>query len=428
MIVRRAIERSMELRSGETLELNDRRLLEFLGMNPTEVNVRGNNALKQDTVYACIKILSESVAKLPLKIFQEDDNGIQKAARHPVYQLLKLRPNQHMSASDFWKCIEGQRARGNAYAYIDFDRKTGRVLGLWPLERTKVKVWIDDAGLLSELYPNQFLTNRMNVWYEVDVGKGEKRKLMPDELLHFKGSVTFDGIVGIDPIDYLRSTIENGVAATKFINNFYKQGLQTKGIIQYTGSLDETAKKVFRENFEEMSSGLKNSHRVSLMPLGYQFQPLSLTMVDAQFLENTLLTIRQIATAFGIKMHQLNELDRATHANIEHQQMQFYSDTMQPILTGYEQELTYKLFLDSEIAAGFYAKFNVDSILRGDLKTRYEAYRIGIQGSFLKPNEARAKEDMPPDPHGDVLLVNGSMLPIEKAGQAYAKKGGDGTG
>jgi HK97 family phage portal protein len=173
-----------------------------------------------------------------------------------------------------------------------------------------------------------------------------------------------------------------------------------------------------------MANGLKNANKVALLPIGYQFQPISLTMADAQFIENTQLTIKQIATAFGIKNHQLNDLDRATHTNIVEQQREFYIDTLLPILTMYEQELTYKLFLQSEIEQGYYVKFNVDAILRSDIKTRYEAYRVGIQSGFITPNEARAMEEKEPLEGGDRLLVNGNMMPIEMAGEQYKKGGG----
>ncbi|MGG3210562.1 phage portal protein [Geobacillus stearothermophilus] len=406
--------RAWERRSTE-YSLNDPALLDFLGISPGEVNVYGKNALKEATVYACIKILAESLSKLPLKIYREDENGVNKAAKHYLYKLLKLRPNPYMSASDFAKCNETQRnIYGNAYVNIETDEK-GRIVGFWPIDAGKVRIWIDDIGLFS---------SKNHIWYEVDVGT-ERRKLMPNELLHFKSGVTLDGIVGVPPLDYLRATVENAAAAGRFINNFYKQGLQVKGIVQYVGDLNPDAQKKFREKFEEMSSGLKNSHRIALMPIGYEFKPISLTMSDAQFLENTELTIRQIATAFGIKMHQLNDLSRATHTNVAEQQQQFYVDTLLPILTMYEQEMTYKLFLDSELDAGYYVKFNADSILRADIKTRYEAYAIGIQNGFLEPDEARAKEDLPPRPGGNQLIVNGNYIPLTMVGQQYMKGGGD---
>lgn len=423
MFFRRALPVT-EKRERETIELNvnDRRLLEVLGIDSGDVNVRGKNALKVDTVYACIRILSESIAKLPIKVYQEDETGVKKQTRHPAYQLLRLRPNPYMSAYDFWKCMEAQNSMfGNAYASIEFDR-SGRIVGLWPMDATRVRIVVDNDTSASGI-----VTKLSKLWYEVNLGY-EQRKLMPDEVLHFKSGVTLDGIVGLSPLDMLKGTLENGASANKFVNNFYKQGLQVKGIVQYVGDLDEKAKRNFREKFESMSSGLNNSHRVALMPIGYQFVPIALNMHDAQFLENSQLTIRQIAAAWGVKMHQLNDLTRATHTNVAEQQGEFYSDTLQSKLTGYEQELTYKILLDNEINSGVFFKFNVDAILRADLKTRYEAYRIGIQGGFLKPNEARAKEEMPPAEGGDQLLVNGSMTPITRAGAAYKVKGGDGAG
>ncbi|MFB0845756.1 phage portal protein [Paenibacillus oleatilyticus] len=410
----------------ETLELNvdDRRLLEVLGIDLDTVNVKGKNALKIDTVYSCVRILSESVAKLPIKVYQEDENGVQRATRHPVYQLLKLRPNPYMSAYDFWKCIEAQNnLYGNAYASIEFDRK-GRIVGLWPMDSSRVKIVVDNDTAASGI-----VTNRSSVAYKVNLGY-EQRKLMPHEILHFKGGVTLDGIVGLSPLDCLKSTLENGGAANQFVNKFFKQGLQARGIVQYVGDLDEKAKRNFREKFESMASGLNNAHRIALLPIGYQYQQIALNLADAQFLENSQLTIRQIAAGYGVKMHQLNDLSRATHTNVTETQREFYTDTLQPKLTGYEQELTWKLFLDDEIDAGVFVRFNVDAILRADLKSRYEAYRIGVQGGFLTPNEPRALENLPPKEGGDQLLINGSMVPITDAGKAYQAKakGGDGAG
>ncbi|HDR7708197.1 TPA: phage portal protein [Bacillus cereus] len=405
--------------TSQVIELNkdDEKLLEWLGISPSDISVKGKNALKVATVFACIKILSESVSKLPLKIYQEDEYGIQRGTKHYLNNLLRLRPNPYMSSMNFFGALETQKnLYGNSYANIEFDRK-GKVQALWPIDASKVTVYIDDVGLLN---------SKTKMWYVVNAN-GQQRVLKPEEILHFKNGITLDGLVGVPTMEYLKSTLENSASADKFINNFYKQGLQVKGLVQYVGDLNDDAKKVFRENFESMSSGLQNSHRIALMPVGYQFQPISLNMSDAQFLENTELTIRQIATAFGIKMHQLNDLSKATLNNIEQQQQQFYTDTLQATLTMYEQEMTYKLFLDSELDKGFYSKFNVDAILRADIKTRYEAYRTGIQGGFLKPNEARSKEDLPPEAGGDRLLVNGNMLPIDMAGQAYLK-GGDTSG
>ena len=411
MIFRRGFEVKNEL---DSIDIADERLLEWLGIKVDGVNVRGKNALKEATVFACIKILSEAVAKLPIKIYQ-DQNGIKKATDHYLYSILKTRPNPFMSSFNFFTCIEAQRnTYGNSYANIEYDNR-GRVKAIWPMKSEKVEIWVDDKGILNT-------SDRL--WYVVNLDNGKQVKLRSEEVLHFKG-FTLDGISGITPLAYLRTLVQNGKSSEEYINKFFQNGMQTKGIVQYIGDLDQKAEETFRNKFEQMSSGLKNAHRISLLPIGYQFQPISLSMADAQFLENTELTIRQIAAAFGIKMHQLNDLERSTHTNIGEQQRQFYIDTLMAILTMYEQELTYKLLLNSELDEGYYCKFNVDAITRADLKTRYEAYRIGIQGGFLKPNEVRAREEMETAEGGDALLVNGNVVPITEAGAAYKKKGGE---
>jgi HK97 family phage portal protein len=413
----------IETTDPETVSLNERRFLEMMGANPDPdgVDVRGKKALKEVTVFTCVKILSEAMGKLPIKIYQDQD-GVRKAIDHRLYRLLKLRPNPFMSSTSMMRCLEVQRnIYGNAYASIEFDRK-GNVIGLWPIDNDKgsVEMWIDDAGILG---PSGALNPESKMWYVVTVN-GERRKVLPSSILHLK-AFSADGISGVSPLRYLKTMVENAASSGKFINKFFKKGLQSKGLVHYTGDLSHEAKQRFIKNFEEMSSGLKNAHRVAMLPFGYQFTPIALPLTDAQFLENTELTIRQIAAAFGIKMHQLNELARATHTNITEQQRQFYVDTLLPIITEYEQELTWKLFLPDELEAGFYVRFNVDVILRADMKTRFTAYQTGIQSGFLKPNEAREKEELPPDPNGDRLLINGNMMPIEKAGAQYDKGTGN---
>ncbi len=399
----------------ETVELNDRRLLELLGIEVDEISYRGKNALKEATVFACIRILADAVGKLPVKVYQNNS-----AVDHYLTPLLKTRPNPWMSTRDFFKCLEVQRnIHGNAYAWLDIETRgpnAGKVIGIYPLDGSKVKIMVDDAGLLP---------SKGKMWYVYTDSRGTQYRIDPDEMLHIKG-LTFDGILGMTPLEQLKSTIENAGAANQFLNNSFKSGMQTKGLIYYAGDLSPAAEKVFREKFEQMSSGLKNANRVSLLPIGYQFQPLSLKLTDAQFLENTQLTIKQIAAAFGVKNHQLNDLDRATHTNIAEQQREFYIDTLMDILTGYEQELTYKSFTRSELDGGYYVKFNVNAILRADPKTRYEGYRIAVQSGFMTPNEVRALEELEPKEGGDRLLINGNMMPIEIAGEQY-KKGGDGN-
>ncbi len=391
----------------QVVTLDDPTLLEWLGIDPDGINIKGSNALKEATVFACVKILSEAVAKLPFKVYQETETGIEKATGHYLYSLVKTRPNPYMTAYDMLRATEAQRnLYGNGYIapeFITSGPNRGKIRGLWPVDAKAVQIWVDNKELFGK---------RNRVWYVVNVD-GEEIKLKPDEIIHVK-AMTLDGIVGVSPLEYLKYLVESGASGTKHVREFFRQGLQARGLIQYTGDLNPEAEKRFRDRFEQMASGLKNAHRVALMPLGYTFQPIELSMTDAQFLETAQLTARQIANAFGVKMHQLNDLSRATHTNIEQQQKEFYADTLQAILTQYEQELSYKLFTPSEIEQGYYVKFNVDSIVRSDIKTRYESYRIGVQGGFLKPNEVRAWEELPPEPGGDRLRVNKAMQLIDE--------------
>ncbi|MDK0564362.1 phage portal protein [Clostridium perfringens] len=377
-------------------------------------SISGKKALKENTVYICTKIRAESIGKLSLKVYKERE----EYKGHELYYLLKYKPNPLMNSINFWKCIEAQRTlKGNAYAYIERNKK-GQVTGIYPIDSDNVTKVIDD---------NNFLSSLSKVWYIVIDNKGIKHKLYSDEILHFIGDITLDGLIGIAPLEYLKCTVENGRATQEFVNKFFKNGLSTKGVIQYVGDLDEKAKRTFRKEFESMSNGLENAHSVSLLPLGYQFQPLSLSMADAQFLENSKLTKREIAAAFGMKSYHLNDLERATFNNLTEQQKDFYITTLQPSLTNYEQEMQDKLFSQYETLKDIRVEFNVDTILRSDIKTRYESYRIGIQSGFLSPNEVRKKENLPAKEGGDELLANGNMIPIIMAGKQYLK-GGDNSG
>lgn len=392
------------------IDISDSNFWEKFGIK-LNFSVRGKSALKENTVYVCTKIRAESIGKLSLKIYKDKE----EYKEHELYYLLRYKPNPLMSSINFWKCLETQRTlKGNAYAYIERNRK-GKVIGLYPINSDNVTKIIDD---------DNFLSSSSKVWYVVTDQNGKKYKLLPDEMLHFIGDITLDGLIGISPLDYLRCTIENGRATQEFINKFFKNGLSIKGIVQYVGDLDEKAKKTFRKEFESMSNGLENAHSISLLPFGYQFQPISLSMADAQFLENSKLTKRELAATFGMKSYHLNDLERATFNNLTEQQKDFYVTTLQSSLTVYEQEIQDKLFSQYETLQDVKAEFNVDTILRSDIKTRYEAYRIGIQGGFIEANEARRRENLPPVEGGDRLLVNGNMIPIEMAGEQYKKGGG----
>jgi HK97 family phage portal protein len=399
---------------GGTYTADFSTLLGYFGLTSNDLRVRGKNALNEITVYICIKTLSETLGKLPLKIYQGRE-GAKKATDHYLYTFFKLRPNPYMSAFDFWKCVETLRnIYGNSYVwidYIEFGRNAGKIQGFYPLNPEQMQIWVDDVGLLS---------SKNSVWYIYTDNSGIQHKLQSYDLLHFKG-LTTDGIIGLSPIEMLRNSIENAKASEKFLNNSFKNGMQSAGIINYIGDLSKEAEETFRTKFEQMSAGLKNANRISLLPIGYQYQPLSIKLTDAQFLENTKLTVQQISAAYGVKLHQINELVKASYSSTSEANREFYSDTLLAILTMYEQEITYKCFLNSEIQNGVYSKFNADVILRGDTKARYETYATAIQNGIKTPNECRQIEEDPALDGGDQLIVNGNYIPLTMVGKQYEK-------
>lgn len=406
MIFRKAI---TEKRNTSVAISDEQQMMKMLGLTDDISSTKGSKALTEATVFSCIKIKADAVSKLPLKVHNKDNDK-----DHYISKLLKLRPNPYMTRSAFMKAIESNKnLYGNGYAYID--RVKGKVVGLYPLDSSKVKIVVDNVGLVTG-------KGESLVHYIIELNNKQETRVPNDNILHFK-DFTLDGIVGYSPLDYLQAIIESSKGGQEYVRNFIQNGMTSKGLITYVGDLNEGAKKVFREKFEDMASGLRNSGRVSMLPLGYQYQNVSFNMADAQFLENSKLTVTQIASAFGVKMHQLNDLDRSTHTNIQEQQRSFYVDTLQAILEDMEQELDYKLLSLGELNDGWYFKFNVNSIVRSDIKTRYESYRIGVQGGFITPNEVRALEELPPMDNADVLLVNGSYTNIDNLGEAYRHNG-----
>lgn len=396
----------------QLLTAADEELAKLLGI---EVDGISANKAKEATFFTCLRILSDTVSKLPLKLYLESESGTEVQRTHYLHNLMKLRPNLNMSSSDFWKMVEFQRNYyGHSVAVIS-TMPNGKIDGIHPLDMNHVEIWMDDAAVIGK---------DKKIWY---VYKTEKKdyKFRHDEVLHFKG-MTRNGIQGMAVKDYLKTSIENLQYGSDYVNKYFKGGLTAKGVLQYTGHIEPEAVQRVKQRFEKMANGMDNVGKILPVPPEYKFEALDVNMADSQFLEINNLTIRQIAAGFGIKQHQINDLSGAKFNNVTQQNEEFYRDTLQSILNMYEQEMTYKLLTSEEIEKGSFFRFNVDSILRTDLKTRYESYKIAIEGGFLTANEAREKEDMPKADGGDTLIVNGTMQPLKGVGMAYqSEEGGD---
>lgn len=380
------------------------------------LNLRGvsSEALSEATYFACLKVLSESLGKLPLKLQKRtEDGGIIKAYKHPLYSILSTRPNPFMTSTHFWSTVEYNRNHhGNAYAWI---RGAGSKTSLWILPSDAVQIWIDDKGIWGS--PNA-------IWYVYTHQKsGGRYKISADSMLHFKTSTSFDGIKGLSVRDILRGTLTGNLTAQDMLNKLYENGFTAKAVLQYTGNLNDDLTKVFVKGIEDFATGNDDVVKSIIpIPLGSTLTPLNIKLADNQFIELKKYSALQIAAAFGIKPNQINDYEKASYAAAEQQQLAFYVDTLLYILKQYEEELSYKLLTEDELQKGFYFKFNVSVILRADLKTQIETLVSAVSNGVYTPDEARSLLDYPAKGCDD-LICNGNMMPVKMAGEQF-KKGG----
>lgn len=389
-----------------TIEMNN--LLDFLGIS----GVKEDN-LSEATYFACLKVLSEAMGKLPLKLLQyNENNGVTNARKNPLYNVLHDRPNPYMTASTFWSTIEYNRNHyGNAYAWI---QGAGEKTKLWILPSNEVEIWYDDACKLADV---------PDIYYIYSKGK-DVIKFGSEEILHFKSSNTLDGIAGISVAEQLKSTIGGNAKAQTMINKMYDSGFTAKAVLNYTGDLNNQNVETLVANVTKYAKGElkdRNVDNIIPMPVGFKLEPLNIKLADNQFIEVKQYTALQIASAFGIKPYQIGDYTKSSYASAEAQQLSFYVDTLLYIIKQYEEELTYKLLSKEETDSGLHFKFNVAVILRADLKTQIDSLSTAVNSFIYTPNEARALLDLESKEGGDELLGNGASIPVRYAGSQYVK-------
>ncbi len=390
----------------ESMTLNQ--LIDFLGLH----SVKGS-ALSEATYFACNKVLSESIGKLPLKLQQfTPEKGIRIAREHRYYRMLNERPNPYMTSSTFWSMMELCRNHwGNGYAYIDTSDPMEPKL--WPLHPDKVRVWYDDACRIDKA---------PELYYQVSEKTG-MRVLGSEEVLHFKSHLTLDGLVGLSVREQLLDTIQGGIKAQQLLNRLYDSGMTAKAILHYTGSLSDANKEALAQVVEEYAqgkgaNGVKN---VIPLPLGTTLTPLNLKLTDSQFLELKQYSALQIASAFGVKPYQVGDYTKSSYASAEAQQLSFLVDTLLFIVKQYEEEIAYKLLSSTEETNGYHAKFNTAVMLRADQQTKINTLSAAVSNFLMTPNEAREQLDLPNKDGGDQLLGNGASIPVQFTGAQYTQ-------
>ena len=391
--------------TGEAMSLNQ--LLEFLGVHHVD-----GAALSEATYFACLKVLSESLGKLPLKLQQTTtQHGVRIAREHRYYRMLNERPNRFMSATVFWSTMELCRNHyGNAYAWID--ERDPQHPQLWPMDPRSVQVVYDNARRLADV---------PDVYYRYNTPEG-LIVLGSEEVLHFKSHNTVDGLVGVSVREQLASTIQGNIKAQRLVNRMYDSGMTAKSVLQYTGSLSDPNVKALVAGIEAYAKGemkATGAENIVPIPMGFSLQPLNIKLADNQFVEVKQYSALQIASAFGVKPYQVGDYTKSSYASAEAQQLSFLVDTLLFIVKQYEEEIGWKLLNDAEEAAGYHAKFNTGVILRADQQTQINTLSAAVSNFLMTPNEARERLDLPSKEGGDQLLGNGASIPVQYTGAQY---------
>ena len=362
------------------------------GMMPTDAGVpmSEDQAMRLATVQACVRVLSEDVAALPLHIYRRTkDGGKERATDHPLYHLLHDAPNPEMTAMDFREALMvNALLSGNAYSFIEYDR-AARIKALWPLISTDVQKVRTSDGLIE---------------YHV-----EGRTLLPTEVMHVKG-LSYDGLLGLSPIAYARAAMGLAGAAEKFGSLFFGNGTNLGGFITMPGKMsDETFNRLktqFRENF----TGLKNAHGVPILEEGGTYTKLGIAPEDAQFLETRKFQRSEIAAIYRVPPHMIGDLEHATFSNIEHQSIEYLQRTLTPWLVRIEQAMRTSLLLPEE-RNEYLIEHDTANFLRGDTLSRMQAYQAAVQAGIMTRNECRIRDNLTPLPGGDELLQPLNMQP-----------------
>lgn len=380
----------------------------YLGGTSSGKAVNERTAMQMTAVYACVRILSEAIAGLPLHLYRyREDGGKEKATAHPLYCLLHDEPNPEMSSFVFRETLMTHLLLwGNAYAQI-IRNGHGEVIALYPLMPNKMSVNRDNTGTLYYEYTRQT--------EDAPTIKGTTVKLKPSDVLHIPG-LGFDGLVGYSPIAMAKNAIGLAIATEEYGSKFFANGATPGGILEHPGVVKDPER--VRNSWNAAFGGSGNANKVAVLEEGMKYTPISISPEQAQFLETRKFQIDEIARIFRVPPHMVGDLEKSSFSNIEQQSLEFVKYTLDPWVTRWEQSI-YRTLLSPNEKKDFFVKFNVEGLLRGDYVSRMNGYSIARQNGWMSANDIRELENMdriPKEEGGDLYLINGNMLPLSNGG------------
>lgn len=366
-----------------------------------ETTIAGPDAaLQVSTVWACVKLLVETIASLPLFVYRTDRDGQRTLARGDrLYDLLHDSPNRRMTAQEFWEyMLLNLVLRGNAYAHIERN-VDGSAFALWPLAADQVSVKVMSDGALMYAYVIDGVTL---IYTEQDI-------------LHIKG--IGNGIVGMSALDYMRASVGLAISAQNHTAAVYRKQGRRPGVLMTNNVLSVEQRRKLRESFGEVVTGGKNE--LYILEADMKFEPINMSPADIQLLETRRFAVEDLARWFGVPSVLINDTSKTTTwgTGVEQIIEGFYKFTLRPQLERIEQALARRVLTARQRALGLHAEFNFEGLLRTNLAVRMEAYAKGIQNAVYKPNECRQLENLPPDPGGNTLYAQAQLTPVEMLGK-----------
>lgn len=357
-----------------------------------------DSAMQLSAVWACVKLLSETVASLPLSIYRRtDDGGRVLDTNHPLSILFSGKPNRYQTKVEFFETVLLNLVlHGNAYCGIT--RMGGRIVSLMPMMSAQVRVAILADG---------------SVVYEYHKSDGVE-VLASESVWHLK--LMGNGVIGLSPLDYQRNTLGIAQAAENAVTKIYRNGAKPSGVLSMDRVLTPKQREEIRANFSSLTTG--SDDRLMVLEGGVKFDAISLSPQDIELLSSRKFQLNEICRWYGVPSVMVNDTSGSTvwGSGIGQIVEGFYKLTMRPILEKIEASIDANLMGPREVGTRF-SEFDFDALLRTDFKTRLESYRIGVQGSIFTPNECRKEEGLPPVQGGDQLYIQGATVPLTMAGQ-----------
>jgi HK97 family phage portal protein len=370
----------------------------------TNIIVNEERALGISAYYSCLKVLSETMASMDLETVEKVGKATRSNTSHPNYWLLHARPSQNYNRFEWVQAMVFWAASwGNGYSKIVRDRFANAI----------------ELQLIPEYEVTPKMTERRKLYYEWTSEKGTEI-ILADDMIHLKNIGT-NGLVGMSTAAIQRENLANSIAKQQHEGSFYVNGAKASGVLMTPGTMGGKERNNLQSSFDKATEGPKNRFKTIILEEGVKYQQLTIPQNDAQFLEGKKLDRSEVCGWFRIPHHKIGDLEKANYSNIEAQDRAFAKDVAVPWAERFQQEMNRKLFFEQE-RGRFMTQFNLDDLIKGDIKTRYEVYNSAVQTGILKPTEPREAEGWPMEGTESInkFFMNGTMVPVDQLGQKPA--------